>query len=60
MQVEEVKWKKEVLGIDLVAETEADGAILKRFWVGGAKVNGYTQRGSRSTLQLTFGDLVEG
>lgn len=48
--------KDDVFGIELIAETELDKTIIKRFDEGGIKNNGTTNINQK--LQLTFADLI--
>lgn len=45
----------EVFGIEIIPENKEEHRILKRFWDGGVKTNGYSSSGQ---LQLTFADLI--
>lgn len=47
---------EETFGIELIPENEEEHGILRRFWDGGVKVNGYSSSGD---LQLTFADLIK-
>lgn len=59
MKVEEKQWQGGIFGIELTAESEEEDKILRRFWEGGVKINGITERPDNdSALELTFADLV--
>jgi len=55
MKVSISEYDDESYGVELVAENEKDKEILRRFWVGGVKVNSMT---NDYKLQLTFKDLI--
>ena len=49
---------KIVVGIKLTAENKEDEEILNRFFDGGAKPNIIHPKGSNTSLDITFGDLI--
>lgn len=50
------KFNGELLGIELIAESDEDREIIRRFWDGGIKQNVLSNTDQR--LQLTFKDLI--